>query len=77
MGQYVVDNKHEESNSVADVISMTATVNGTQVAAKVRISALKGKTEQEQKKIKNLALVEAYENRAQDVPETSGELVEA
>ena len=75
MGEYVVSIDNEEKNEIADVISITGRVFKANVAAKVRISAIKGLSATKQKKEKQKALVEAYENMLQEVPEKEGEVV--
>ena len=63
MADYFVQIDNEESNELADVISMTGRVDGVQVAAKVRISLMQKLSEKEQKKFKLAALARAYLER--------------
>lgn len=67
--KYKVSIGNEESSVLANVVSITGQVNQIQVAAKVQLSALSGLNPQEQKKLKQRALVEAYLNKSQDVLE--------
>lgn len=75
MAEYIVAIDNEEVNKVADVVSITGRVNGAQCAAKVRLSKLSGLPSLEQKKVKQKALVDAYENKAQETMASSGEKV--
>lgn len=71
MSEYLVQVDNEESNVLADVISITGRVNGIQSAAKVRISLLEKLPKAKHKQVKQKALVQAFLERGA-IPATDG-----
>jgi len=73
--EYVVSIDNEESNEVADVISMTGRVNGIACAARVRISQIKSLKPKDAKILKQKALIEAFVARVEASLASAGERV--
>ena len=72
---YSVSLDHEEGNEIADVLSLTGRVNGTDVAAKVRISAIAKMSVKNAKLEKQKALIAAFEARVASPKASPGEKV--
>lgn len=63
---YVVSIDNEESNKLADILSITGRVNGLDCAAKVRLSALRVLPDDKaRKQAKQKALIAAFNARSQ------------
>ena len=69
---YYVSILNEEDSPLADVISITGTVNTIHVSAKVRISSLKHLKAKEVKLLKQKALIEAFEARTSGAVAAAG-----
>jgi len=72
MAEYAVSVDHEESNTAANNLSITGRVNGVQCATVIRVTTIEGKDGREQKRIKQLALIDAFRNKAQVAAERGG-----
>lgn len=70
--RYSVSVDHEESNLEANNLSITGRVNGTQCATVIRATTMRGKDTREQKQIKQLALIDAFKNKAKLFAEAEG-----
>lgn len=67
MPDFFVNLDNEESNELADTLSITGTVNAAQCAARLRLSALEGLSPSQGKREKQKALIQAYLQRSERV----------
>ena len=70
MAEYIVTVDNRESNT--DNLSITGKVNGTQCAAVIKLSALDGLSKKAQDALQHKALIQAFLNRQQAIPESAG-----
>jgi len=71
MAKYIVAILNEEGSDLADVISLTGTVNGVPTSAKVRISSTKKMSVKAKKSAKLTALAQAFQEKSESVSANS------
>lgn len=76
MEKHKVTLDHWESNKLANNLSITGKVDGVQCAVVIKLSSIEGLPQKAAKRVKQLALIDAFTKKKESVPESEGEEVE-